>query len=577
MVTPLQPPLHDYDSEAALVEIGDRKYQSMDCHCSSSIFKDQVLNFKNIMRKSFDVLQLINRLEERASLKTADKFCNQHMHLPLDALPNMFWKSLCIYFNQDEENCFKINLKHTKNDDCPNEVIKFLYHLQEFLGNYGLSQNSHNMVKRFVDVEIGGGGSFEEDYTGPININSNNIHLLLRNQRNLNLGQQKLIDAVNKLVASENDPLSTLLPAKGVDFQVILSDLVFSNKLYGSFQENISQMQRVKEQLSLAIYSLNKFLNIQISLFKGSAGSAFNIKFCFMMESSVGCSQNQPEVSVDDRSITWKYNLEKVTVEKSTRFSCVPAKLGISKKDRQLLLSTSSDRRHQLLSNGHLLVMGDDSDEKQNFNPLSQSNVLNIGKCFYNVANQTILVSCSNRATVSIKNGTVFNMDPFKMKLIRFASFPIVVNSLHLDLDSLIKSIESKQFELSYLNDKSYHMVSKKGLSVLIQRKKDIKKIEYQPLLDLIHRNAPTMTYFSVTTAIFVVIGLIITCGCCIRFRVSVWKLVKYLYTCCVTNGRPDTQTNSNLEPAADGLLRDASAPSAALLESNLPAITNES
>ena len=531
----------------------------MDCHCSNSQFKQNVVNFKNLIRKTFEVLKLIFNLEDTRSLKSVEYYCTVHMRLPINQMPDLFFKSLCLYFEIRDDECFRIVIKHSKNDHCQDNVLSFLYNLQTFMGSYPIE--SQGIVKRFADLSIDT-GSFGEDLTTAVNLNSKNIHLLVQNQRNLNLGQRALIDEVNKIFEAGSIINSS-------NYGKILSDLVFGSKVIGSLHSLHSQFERAKQQISLATYTLNKFLNVQINLLKGSAASAFNQQFCFLYNEIIGCSQNQPNVIVSLSSITWKYHLEKVIVSKSTKFSCVPSKAGISKKNGQLLLSTSNDRRHQLLSNGHLLVLGNDDEEKENFNSISDSSVLQIGNCYYNIANVSVLISCNNRATLTIANGTLFNVQAFELKLIDFASFPIIVNSLHLDLDSLVKSIQSKQFELNYLNSKEKIMISRKGLPVLIDKKKKSKKLESKPLMEIISQNYPSFTYFSVTTAVLTLIGILLTCACCFKFKDTIYGMIRYLYLCCITNGRPHLTEEPHPEPANENLLQGPSAPS-------LPAITDQ-
>ena len=437
----------------------------------------------------------------------------------------------------------------------------------------GVSHDTENRIqKRFADLEINADDSFGDSYSKSINLNTENIHLLIQNQKGLDLGVKELITEVNTIIDKlAKSQLSTLDASYGDVF----TDLVYGIKVAGQISILDNEFNRLKEQVDLATYSLNKFLDIQITLMKGSALTTFNQKFCFLVHDHIACAQNQPDIQVTLSGITWTYHVEEVEAEVATKFSCVPAKAGISKKDGQLLLSTSSDRKHRLLSNGELLVMGSETEENNNYSPLSSANILKIGSCYYNSANNTvILISCQLRSTITVANGSVYNLEAYRLKTVGLSDFPIIVNSLHLDADSLIKSIRSKQFESFYLNSNSHQMVSKKGLSVLIQKDKELKKLKHKPLFDLIYENAPTYHYFSITSAIMAGIVLITCCTCFYKFRDGIWKGIKYLYRCCITNGRPHESNQENLEPAQAGLLENAN-PSAPAI--NLPAITDRS
>ena len=112
-------------------------------------------------------------------------------------------------------------------------------------------------------------------------------------------------------------------------------------------------------------------------------------------------------------------------MEDATKFSCVPAEAGISKKNGQLLLSTSSDHKHQLLSNRELLIMGSEQEENSNYSPLSDANILKIGSCFYNLANYTsILISCKMKLIIMVANGSVYNLQAYKLKTVGLNDFP---------------------------------------------------------------------------------------------------------------------------------------------------------
>ena len=572
LLTPLPEPSNDYAAQVTLVRVGSSAFKSKQCHCSHSLFIDKILNLKVLLHKALDVFKLIGSIENKPILKNKIFKCTMHMRLDLANMPDLFFVSMCLFFSIPNDECFRISIIHTSNMDCDNEMLVMLYNLQIFVG--GISHSTENRIqKRFADLEINADDSFGDSYSKSINLNTENIHLLIQNQKGLDLGVKQLISEVNdiidKLAANQ---MSTLDKSYGDVF----TDLVYGMKVTGQLSILDNELNRLDEQLDLTTYSFNKFLDIQITLIKGSALTTFNQKFCFLVHDHITCAQNQPDVQVTLSGLTWTYHVEEVGAELATKFSCVPSKAGISKKDGQLLLSTSSDRKHRLLSNGELLIMGSETEENNNYTPLSSANILKIGSCYYNSANNTvILISCQLRSTVTVANGSVYNLEAYELKTVGLNDFPIIVNSLHLDADSLIKSIRSKQFEAFYLNSKDHQMVSKKGLSVLIQKDKELKKLKHKPLFDLIYENAPTYHYFSITSAIMAGIVLVTCCTCTYKFRDGIWKGIKYLYKCCITNGRPHEANSGNLEPAQEGLLENNPNPSAPAM--GLPAITDRS
>ena len=572
LLTPLPEPSSVYAAQVTLVKVGSSAFKSKQCHCSHSLFIDKILNLKVLLHKALDVFKLIGSIENKPILKNKIFKCTMHMRLDLANMPDLFFISMCLFYSIPNDECFRISIIHTSNMDCDNEMLVMLYNLQIFVG--GISHSTENRIqKRFADLEINADDSFGSSYSKSINLNTENIHLLIQNQKGLDLGVKQLISEVNdiidKLAANQ---MSTLDKSYGDVF----TDLVYGMKVTGQLSILDNELNRLDEQLDLTTYSFNKFLDIQITLIKGSALTTFNQKFCFLVHDHIACAQNQPDVQVTLSGLTWTYHVEEVGAELATKFSCVPSKAGISKKDGQLLLSTSSDRKHRLLSNGELLIMGSETEENNNYTPLSSANILKIGSCYYNSANNTlILISCELRSTVTVANGSVYNLEAYELKTVGLNDFPIIVNSLHLDADSLIKSIRSKQFEAFYLNSKDHQMVSKKGLSVLIQKDKELKKLKHKPLFDLIYENAPTYHYFSITSAIMAGIVLVTCCTCTYKFRDGIWKGIKYLYKCCITNGRPHEANSGNSEPAQEGLLENNPNPSAPAM--GLPAITDRS
>ena len=151
---------------------------------------------------------------------------------------------------------------------------------------------------------------------------------MIQNQKGLDLGVKQLISEVNdiidKLAASQ---ISTIDKSYGDVF----TDLVYGMKVTGQLSILDNELNRLDEQLDLTTYSFNKFLDIQITLIKGSALTTFNQKFCFLVHDHIACAQNQPDVLVTLSGLTWTYHVEEVGAELATKFSCVPSKAGISK------------------------------------------------------------------------------------------------------------------------------------------------------------------------------------------------------------------------------------------------------
>ena len=532
-----------FDYEAKLVSVGDSEMSSSQCHCAMSTLLHRVASFKNLVIKMLDLLTIFRGIEKDDDmLPTKDLFCTRYLWISTSSFPAFFWTSLCKYYDVEDSKCVKYNISHTKNDHCNHRVMIFLYNLQTLTHNH-VSQR----VKRIADLNIENGGYLDENALIDVaNLNTENIHLLIRNYNKLSLGQNQLISTVNSIL-SENK-----LDINKDELLNTVSDLVFCSKITGAEENNKRQFQRLEQQVVLSLYSLNKMITSSVTLLKGTALSSFGTPHCLLQNGEIGCSRNQPDVSVEKTGLTYEYHLEKVITLDALKFACVPTDHGLSKKDGHFLLQQSSDQKFELFSDSTLLVHEGENDYKTNFNQ-NLSHILKIGNCYFNSANQHILLACEKKATLSLVNGTLLDLEAYQMATINFSSFPVILNALHLHLHSLVKSIESKEYQQLYVDQKNHRMVSRQGLPVLIARHKELKLLEEEthPLIEIMRKNYSSLTFFSVSVGVFGIIGLTILFCCCYRFKTQVWSGLKYIWTCCLTDGKPDMKDNPPLDGSA--------------------------
>ena len=250
---------------------------------------------------------------------------------------------------------------------------------------------------------------------------------------------------------------------------------------------------------------------------------------------SIQCAKDVPRVNFTAEGLVIiEYFSEDIILESRQFYTCLPSRLGLSKKHRHYSVKKSGD--NILLNSGVLIT---NETHPDSFNKEYKHDLASIQHCFFNPRpNDHVYLNCEVKTTIQYSNGAkteIITLEPFQLLRLAFSQFPVSINTMLVQLNDIYNKQDNVLLEDMYARVAREAWVSALHLPrALIEQHERAKISEYWTDVTQLSVKYPKLRYyFTVSLSIMILTGLGLLGVCLMKFKVNIFNCFVYLFECC--------------------------------------------